>query len=1025
MSKPSVAKNLMPAVGIVVIAIVAAVAVVGAGRITPRSGVSARIAAPALPAAVQPPALSAEQRGRVRANLDALPLAFEANQGQTDPQVKYMARGNGYTVFLTGNDTVFALHSSQPNSSSAAARHGDTASRVARHEKDIHAAISMKLVGGNPQPEISAAGELPGHSNYFVGSDASKWQQGVKQYAAVSYRDVYPGVNMAFHGQQRQLEFDFIVAPGANAAPISMGVTGAKRIATDDSGNLVLSSAAGNVLLHKPFAYQEKNGTREPVDARFAVQANNQVGFVLGNYDRSRELVIDPSVGWSTYLGGNAEDDGYAIGVDSNGNAIVTGQTHSANFPTVTGAYSKNYIGLFDVFVTKISADGTTVIYSTYVGGSGNDSGNAIALDASGDAFVAGGTSSTDFPHTGGYQTSLKGTLNAFVFELSSNGGTLMYSTYLGGTASDAAAGIAVDGTGETYVVGQTTSTDFPTLNPIQSSMKGNGNGFVTKLNSSGSALVYSTYLGAGSADFASAVGLDSSNNAYVTGSTKNAGFPTTTGAFQTTCGTDGACNGGLYDAFVSVLKPDGSGFVYSTYLGGEKDDEGFGIAVDAAGDAYVTGLTASSAHFPLKSALQGTYGGDPEDAFVSALDSTGSSLIYSTYLGGSSNDTASGIAIDENQNVYVAGQTGSSNFKTLGATQGTNKGGNDAFVSEINSAGSLVFSTYLGGTGNENSVSGGSGNVGALGAIAVDNVGANIYVTGNTASSDFPVTGSAIQGNYGGAIDAFVTKYTQSTFGITATTPAAVTGGNPATSTVTLTSYNGYSKSVTLTCTVTGTATPLPTCGAGAFSPGSVTPTSGGATSTLTITTSASAQAAHRASRLPAIWLPLVGLSLFGMCCVSAAPRRRRFAGFLLLGLAVSALVFLPACSSGSSSGGGGCTAVPSVPGGLAASATTSTGTTLNWSASTVASTCTLTGYAIYQNGTQIGTSTTPTFNVTGLTAGTTYSFTVAASDGAGMSAQSTPVSVTTSGGTFTVTITGTDSTGLAHSTQVLLTVN
>jgi hypothetical protein len=1007
-----------------VVAIMAAVAVVGAGRLAPRNGVTVRpIMAAALPSSAQAPALSAEQRGRVHASLDALPLAFEANQGQTDPQVKYMARGNGYTVFLTGSDTVFALHSSQANSSSAAARRGNVASRGATHEEDITAAISMKLVGGNRQPEISAASELPGHSNYFVGSDPSKWQQGVKQYAAVSYRDVYPGVNMAFHGQQRQLEFDFIVAPGANAAPISMGVTGAKRIATDGSGNLVLSSAAGNVLLHKPFAYQEKNGTREPVDARFMVEANNQVGFALGNYDRRRELVIDPSVGWSTYLGGTAEDDGYAIAVDSNGNAIVTGQTHSTNFPIVSGGHSGTNSGLFDVFVTKISADGTTVIYSTYVGGSGNDSGNAIALDASGDAFVAGATSSTDFPHTGGYQTSLKGTLNAFVFELSSNGSTLTYSTYLGGSASDSAGGIAVDASGETYIVGQTTSTDFPTLNPIQSALNGTGNGFVTKLNSAGSALVYSTFLGGGSADIASAVALDPSSNAYVTGSTKNAAFPTTTGAFQTTCGTDGTCNSGLYDAFVSVIKPDGSGFVYSTFLGGENNDEGFGIAADAAGDAYVTGLTASSAHFPLKSALQGTYGGDPEDAFVSALNPTGSALIYSTYLGGSSNDTGTAIAIDENKNVYVTGQTGSSNFKTAGATQGANGGGNDAFVSEINSAGSLVFSTYLGGTSNENSVSSG-GNVGALGGIAVDNVGANIYVTGNTASSDFPVTG-AIQGTYKGAFDAFVTKYTQSTFGITATTPAAVTGGTAATSTVTLTSYNGYSKSVTLTCTVTGTESPLPTCGAGAFSPGTVTPTSGGATSTLTITTSASAQAAHRAGRLPAIWLPLAGLSLFGMCFVSAASRRRRVAGILLLGLAVSALVFLPACSSSSSSGGGGCTAVPSVPGGLAASATSSTGTTLNWSASTVSSSCTLTGYAIYQNGTQIGTSTTPTFNVTGLAAGTTYSFTVAASDGAGMSAQSTPVSVTTSGGTFTVTITGTDSTGLAHSTQVLLTVN
>ncbi len=244
-----------------------------------------------------------------------------------------MARGSGYTVFLTANDTVFALRSSSQASAARPSqnRAGTTQSAA---QKDRTAAIHMHLVGGNPQSQITAGSQLPGRSNYFIGNDPSQWHANVAQYARISYRDAYPGVNMAFYGVQKQLEFDFIVAPGATPAPIRLGVSGASRITTDDSGNLILTSAAGDVLLHKPVAYQQKDGARQPVDARFVLQAHNQVSFELGNYDRSRELVIDPSVSYATYLGGTAEDDGHAIAVDGSGNAYVTGQTKSTDFPT-------------------------------------------------------------------------------------------------------------------------------------------------------------------------------------------------------------------------------------------------------------------------------------------------------------------------------------------------------------------------------------------------------------------------------------------------------------------------------------------------------------------------------------------------------------------------------------------------------------------------------------------------------------------------------------------------------------------
>ena len=703
---------------------------------------------------------------------------------------------------------------------------------------------------------------------------------------------------MAFYGGQRQLEFDFVVAPGASASPIRLGVSGADHIATDDSGNLVLTSSAGSVQLRKPVAYQEKDGARQPVDVLFVQHATHQVGFVLGNYDHSRELVIDPSVSYATYLGGSAEDDAYGIAVDSNGDAYVTGQTISTNFPGVQTSKKAK----FDAFVTKISANGSTLVYSTYVGGNGEDSGNAIAVDSSGDAFVAGGTGSSNFPVNGGYQTTLKGGLDAFVFELNSAGTALIYGTYLGGSSDDFASGIALRD-GNAYVVGQTQSLDFPKGNPLQSSLAGASNGFVTELNSSGSALVYSTYLGGGSGDFAAAVAVDSSGNAYVTGGTENPGFPVfPSNAFQKTCGSDGTCNGGLYDAFVTVYNSTGSAYVYSTFLGGEDNDEGLGIAVDGSGDAYVTGLTLSSGHFPLKSALQPTYGG-LQDAFVTELNPTGTALVYSTFLGGNQVDAGTSIAVDENQNAYVTGQTGSSDFPTASPTQGTPGGANDAFVSQIGPNGShLLFSTYLGGTLNENTSQG----VTALGSIAVNSTGANVYVAGNTASTDFPKVAAEQPTNGGGATDAFVAMYSMiPDFNISGTALTGVTPGGSTTSTVTIAAVNGYTGTVNFTCSVAAGSggTPLPTCSI----PTAVT--NGAGTSTLTVTTTGSAQARNRGagSIFYAMWLPVIGLSLVGMRCSSAGSRRKKFLGFLLLGLMMTALFLLPACSSSNSGGGGG----------------------------------------------------------------------------------------------------------------------
>jgi hypothetical protein len=924
LSKPATSRGwvcafcIVPVLAIIAVALLALsparhhsaanIAAVGAANAAAIS--SATTSSPASLAS-QPETVTPAARSRIQANYTALPLAFEKNQGQTDSQVQYMARGNGYILFLTANDAVFSLQSRSAESAASTLRRGavlhakNPGQRKA--QQDSTAVVRMRLAGGNSLAKVSASGQLPGKSNYFLGNDPSKWRTDVPHYARVSYQDVYPGVNLAFHGAQRETEFDFVVAPEANPAPIGFHFTGAQRIKTDDSGNLVISSAAGDVLLHKPVAYQEQNGARQPVDVRFVLKAGNQVSFELGNYDRSRELVIDPSVSYeySTFLGGSGDDEGYGIAFDSSGNAYVTGQTASANFP---GSSSTNkLLGTTNAFVTKISPTGSSLVYSVYVGGSGSDSGNGIAVDASGDVFVTGGTSSTNFPvmpNPGAFQTTLKGTTgNAFVFELGTSG-AITFSTYLGGTGTDTALGIALASNGDVYVVGKTSSTNFPTLNFIQGSL-GTGNtddGFVTRLNSSGTALVYSTYLG-GSAtgDAANAVAVDSSDNAYVTGQTYNSTFPTTTGAFQRTCGS---CSNGNSNVFVTVINAAGTNYIYSTFLGGSGSDEGNGIAVDSSGSAYVTGATTSS-DFPHTT---GAFGGST-DAFVTKFNSTGTApLAYSTFIGGSAVDAGAGIALDGMNNAYVTGTTGSSNFPTVNPTQSAFGGGqSDAFVSEVGAVGSLVFSTYLGGSGAED--------VGNLGAIAVDTAGANIYVTGNTiptppsTSNNFPVQ-AAEQPTPGGGYDVFVVKYTQGTaptFSLSATalSPGSVSPGGSATSTVTVTPAGGFSGTVSLSCSITGPtgASYPPTCGAASATPG--TP------GTLTVsTTAATALLQHPANGRSsglfyAMFLPIGGMALLGFG--SAGSRRKKLFGLLLLGLLLSGLLLMPACGGSSYSGGGG----------------------------------------------------------------------------------------------------------------------
>jgi len=685
------------------------------------------------------------------ASYGKLPLSFEANQGQSDNRVKFLSRGPGYALFLTGTEAVLALSQPQntqrdapmerwrpagPGGLSQLLTSPGAGKMPALHKQAV---LRMRLVGANPNAEARGLEELRGKSNYFIGNDPSKWRTNVPTYGKVEYRDVYPGINLVHYGNQRQLEYDFVVAPGADPRAIRFEVGGADRIEIDSAGDLVLHVAGGEVRQHKPIVYQQIADHRRDIPGRFVFSGQQQVGFEVGSYDASQPLVVDPVLVYSTYLGGSGDDQAGGGAVDSAGNAYVTGYTYSTNFPTASPLQAA-FGGTTDAFVAKLNATGSALVYSTYLGGNGSDYGYGIAVDSAGNAYVTGQTNSTNFPTVSPLQPSYGGGgWDAFVTKLNPAGSALVYSTYLGGSGQDMGYSIAVDSLGNAYVTGQTQSLNFPTASPLWAAHGGGMfDPFVAKLNAAGSALVYSTYLGGSGEDWGSGIAVDSAGSAYVTGGTYSTNFPTASplqSAFS-----------GNYDAFVTKLSVSGSALVYSTYLGGSASNMGKAIAVDSSGNAYVTGFT-SSANFPTANAVQAAYGGGG-DAFVLKLNPSGSTLLYSTHLGGSDSDLGSGIAVDSSGNAYVTGYTWSTNFPTATPLQAVYGGGYDAFVTKLNAAGSaLLYSTYLGGSGREDGY-----------GIAVDSAG-NAYVTGSTASTNFP-TANAFQPVFGGgSYDAFIAK--------------------------------------------------------------------------------------------------------------------------------------------------------------------------------------------------------------------------------------------------------------------------
>jgi len=600
---------------------------------------------------------AAAAEARVSQSYGKLPLHFEANQGQTHQDVRFLARGSGYSLYLTAGEAVLVL--TQPNPD-AKRDLRSTPERLGTQARGTPVVVRMSLVGAAPKPLLSGREELPGKANYLIGKDPAKWRTNVPTYAKVHYRAVYPGIDLVYYGNQRQLEYDFVVAPGADPERIVLGFQGGERLEINAEGELVLHAGGGALRQQKPVIYQEINGVRTRIEGRYVLKDAHRVGFQVAAYDQSRPLVIDPTLVYATYLGGSISDDGYGIAVDAAGSAYVTGLAGSTDFPTASPLQAA-YGGGGDAFVSKLNAAGSALLYSTYLGGSGEDYGYGIAVDADGSAYVTGQTTSTDFPTVNPLQAANGGGVSdAFVSKLDATGSALLYSTYLGGSGRDGGSGIAVDADGSAYVTGQTTSTDFPTVNPLQAASGGGADAFVSKLDAAGSALVYSTYLGGSGGDGGAGIAVDAAGSAYVSGSTSSTNFPTANPL-------QAASGGGLTDAFVSKLNAAGSALVYSTYLGGSSRDAGRGIAVDAAGSAYVTGWTTST-NFPTASPLQSAKAGFT-DAFVSKLNAAGSALLYSTYLGGGFGDNYGlGIAVDAAGAAYVTGRTNSADF-TAGCT--------------------------------------------------------------------------------------------------------------------------------------------------------------------------------------------------------------------------------------------------------------------------------------------------------------------------------------------------------------------
>ena len=662
-----------------------------------------------------------------------LPLVFEKNLGQTNTETRFLARMPNYTILLGASAATIAFQHRQPVPGSS------TESNVSPR------AVHLRLLGASAARAVAGENPLEAQANYFVGSDPAQWHANIPAYAGVRYSAIYKDVDLVYYGSNGNLEYDFVLRPGATPRAIRFAVEGAESARLEPSGELLISTSDSQMQLKKPVAYQTINGQRSEVPSRFQQLSASEFGLAVGAYDPRYELTIDPVLLYSTYVGGSDDEGIFGIAFDEQRNLYIAGETSSVNFPT-RHPLQPEVGGNYDAFVSKFDPSGQKLIYSTYLGGSDFDHAVGVRIDREGAAYLAGITQSADFPVKNAFQPALGGTSNGFVAKLSPSGSSLVFSTYLGGSGKDQINALALGRDGNVYVTGYTNSANFPaTPNVLSTQCDGGknpacaGDAFVTRFDASGQKLVYSTYVGGNAYDSGIGIVVDEQANAYVAGQTSSPDFPVHN-AYQRTLK-------GFSNAFVFKLNASGSQAVWSTYLGGSRFDGAFDVAIDRRHNVYVTGNTQST-DFPLAHPFQSTNRAQV-DGFVTKFSAQGTSLIYSTYLGGSLINIPFRIAVSREEEAAVVGFTSSTDFPLQNPLQASYGGGNfDAFVTRFSRGGDqLQFSTYLGGTGDE------------FGYAITAGCDGSIWAGGSTSSTNFPLA-KPFQPTYGGGpFDAFLTE--------------------------------------------------------------------------------------------------------------------------------------------------------------------------------------------------------------------------------------------------------------------------
>lgn len=646
-----------------------------------------------------------------------VPVRFEPNLGQAEPGVRFLARGAKYSAMFLADGSVCYFYEA-----------GD---------KSQEYTLRVEFPGSEQDIDLTADGRLPSVTNVYEGRDPSGWVSGIPNYARLRARSVYPNIELIWRSRGGDLEQVFVVEPGGDPGRIRVRYPEATSASLDETGAIQLGTTMGKLRIHPPYAYQTVRGRRRRIEVSYRLDGKT-VSFVVGDFDRNRRLIIDPTLGVSTYLGGAGYDRAYAVAMDSAGNMYAAGETASFKLSSSVATVRTSR----DLFVSKVAADGTTLVYTTILGSTANDSARAIALDSSANAYVAGVSSGANFPvTTGAYQTASGGGDDAVIAKLGSTG-TLSWATYAGEGSADIATGIAVDTSGYVYVTGYTASPLFPTTSGAPQTSFGGGtyDAFLLKLNATGTSPVYSTLHGGSGIDISRGVAITSAGVACIAGVSQSSNL-TVVSAYQS------AYKGGG-DAMAACLNAAGTGWVYSTYLGGAGVDEANAIALDSSGNAYVAGTTFSKS-FPVTYGSYQTTRRGSYEAFLAKIGATGSTLSYGTYFGGSGSDSATTVALDSSGAPWIGGYTTSVNLPTTSGWQTGLRGGYDGFAAQFSLSGqSLLASSYIGGSAEDRVLS-----------IATSSL--KVVVAGVTASKNFPVTTGAQQTKAPALSNGFIATWT------------------------------------------------------------------------------------------------------------------------------------------------------------------------------------------------------------------------------------------------------------------------